>query len=316
MSKIIMSIMGITFLRILEYFGVEELKNALRDINVGLTGTRPELAQRVYENWLSHNRKVEDLLDYLDRNILADMCQDHNLDYKGNSEVLKRRIKKDLKKSSPRRKYLTIGGIISAVIVLIALGANVTTILDHFDGKSSAGVIARENNAVIQSNGQAGGITAGQVIINNNVEDNAILKNYTSIKTSSVKSTDYAIPINQQLTKGPFQILVTQVGLYTPDSYGNTIQYFRVDMQVKNIGNSTENFLTNPIAIVDDKGNQYEEIPLGSLFVGFDMFPKTVKNGTMLFQTIPGNIKNVKLVFHLHDEDYNPLNFQYNFSLK
>jgi hypothetical protein len=140
MLKIIMSIMGITFARILEYFGVIELKNALRDINLVQIGTRPELEQRVYTNWLSHNRKVEDLLDYLDRGILVDMCRDHNLDDKGSIEVLKKRIKKDLKKSSPKRKYLTIGGIIGAIIIITTVGANLTNITtfveDHFSNNS------------------------------------------------------------------------------------------------------------------------------------------------------------------------------------
>ena len=218
--------------------------------------------------------------------------------------------------SSTGINWVKWGAIFGGIaVVLIAISLMMPYINQH-QNSDHTNFINTTSGEAIQSNGQAGGITAGQVIINNNIENNAISGKNISTTNLQTKSNDYTIHVNQQLTKGPFQILVTQVGLYTPDGYGNTIQYFRVDMQVKNIGNSTENFLTNPIAIVDDKGNQYEEIPLGSLFVGFDMFPKTVKNGTMLFQTIPDNIKNVKLVFHLHDEDYNPLNFQYNFSLK
>lgn len=130
-----MPFMGITFVRILSYFGVDELRDALREIGEIQTGTRPELTKRVYTKWVTYNRKIEDLLDLLDKGTLADMCYDHNLDDKGSVDVLKKRITKDLKKSIHRRKYLTIGGIVGALVVLTTLGANITTISDHFEGK-------------------------------------------------------------------------------------------------------------------------------------------------------------------------------------
>lgn len=94
--------MGLTFVKLLGYFGVPELKDALRDINEIQTGTRLELAKRVHATWLTYNRKVEDLLDFLDVDVLTDICYDYQLGHKGNYETLKRRIKKELEKINPK----------------------------------------------------------------------------------------------------------------------------------------------------------------------------------------------------------------------
>ena len=89
--------MGLTFAKLLEYFGVQELKDVLREINELQTGTRPELAKRVYSKWLTYNRKVDDLLDFLDDDTLKTICYDYNENHKGDTSLLKRRIKKLLK---------------------------------------------------------------------------------------------------------------------------------------------------------------------------------------------------------------------------
>lgn len=89
--------MTLTFARLLEYFGVKELQDVLREINEPRTGKRPELAKRVHTKWLTYNRTVEDLLDFLDNEMLATICYDHKLGDRGNRETLKRRIKKELK---------------------------------------------------------------------------------------------------------------------------------------------------------------------------------------------------------------------------
>ncbi len=140
-----MSIMGITFTRILSYFGVDDLKDALREIGEIQTGTRQELAKRVYSKWVTYNRKVEDLLDFLDKDTLADMCYDHNLDDKGSIEILKRRIINDLKRSTKQRRYLTIGGgIIGAIIIITTVGANLTSITTFVEDHFSNNVISQD----------------------------------------------------------------------------------------------------------------------------------------------------------------------------
>ena len=146
--------MGITFAKLLEYFGVTELKDVLREINELQTGTRPELAKRVYNKWLTYNRKVEDLLDFLNDGTLETICYDYHLGGEGNRETLKRRIKNDLKGNKPKpqnqvnlepkksiqtnqRKYLTVGGIIAGILILTTIVANLTTIIDWIEKQSN-----------------------------------------------------------------------------------------------------------------------------------------------------------------------------------
>jgi hypothetical protein len=78
-------------------------------------------------------------------------------------------------------------------------------------------------------------------------------------------------------------------------------------MQVKNISNDTKFFMPFPIAILDDKGHQYENvIDFDTWVPAYNMYSGVTKTGYFLFQDIPVN-ENTKLVFTLD----NSINFEF-----
>jgi len=96
--------MGLTPLRLLEYFTVDELKTLLSIINESQTGTRPELIERLMIEWPTHNKKWEGLLGYLDRPTLSRICEDYDIDHHGARDVLARRLGKELRKNFPQNR--------------------------------------------------------------------------------------------------------------------------------------------------------------------------------------------------------------------
>lgn len=100
-----MQIMGLTLAKLLnDYFGIYELKDALSDIGELTTGTKVELVKRLVAQWEPHNRDKYDLLDYLDEDMLVNLCDDYNIDSDGDENLLKRRIKREkLLDSGPLR---------------------------------------------------------------------------------------------------------------------------------------------------------------------------------------------------------------------
>jgi len=135
--------MSLTIWRLLEYFSVDYMKFALSMINEPQTGDRSVLTERLVMEWFEHGKSLQVLLGILERPILANICQDYNIDHHGKKEFLIRRLKKELDGDRPskpkskeketshqlfsmphsRRDWSKIGAIISAIGVVIALVA-------------------------------------------------------------------------------------------------------------------------------------------------------------------------------------------------
>jgi len=88
--------MGLSMKKLLDdYFRTDEVQDALRDIGEPTSGSKDELVQRVRNNWESYNRDIYELLDFIDKTSLQQICYYYNLDSTHvNHDVLKRRIKK------------------------------------------------------------------------------------------------------------------------------------------------------------------------------------------------------------------------------
>lgn len=65
---------------LLDYFTVEDLKDALSDINEKVSGTKEELIKRLTRTWKEHNRDNYELLEFLDDTSLQMICYYYNLD--------------------------------------------------------------------------------------------------------------------------------------------------------------------------------------------------------------------------------------------
>ncbi len=125
------------------------------------------------------------------------------------------------------------------------------------------------------------------------------------------------ISVDQTKSYGDFQVSVDKVGFFTPlVSYGDKQEYFRVDLEAKNIGSDPEYFAPSGMVILDNQGNQYETEYGGSLDTYSQIYPGVTKKGYVLFKEIPKNSQNIKLVFQLgYDSNYKQYTWQYNIPL-
>jgi hypothetical protein len=144
------------------------------------------------------------------------------------------------------------------------------------------------------------------------------LPTYTQEELKQLNEESFVgVPVNQTKSYGAFQITIQKAGFFTPMvSYGDKKGYFRVDLEVKNIGSEAEYFSPSGMVILDNQGNQYEMEYGGSLDTFSQIYPGVKKSGYILFNKIPSDSQNIKLVFQLgYDSDYKQYTYQYNIPL-
>lgn len=126
-----------------------------------------------------------------------------------------------------------------------------------------------------------------------------------------------AIEVNKKISKGDFEVTVQRVGLFEPMvTYGEPEEYFRVDMEVKNIADEKEYFSPSGLAILDNQGNQFEKEYGGTLDTFSEIYPNVKKSGYVIFKKIPANAQTIKLVFELgHDANWDAYTYEYNIPL-
>ena len=126
-----------------------------------------------------------------------------------------------------------------------------------------------------------------------------------------------AISINKRITQGSFEVTVWDVGFFEPlETYGDPEEYFRVDMEVKNVGNEKEYFSPSGLVVLDNQGHQFEEVYGGSLDTISEIYPGVTKEGYVLFEKIPDSTQTATLMFELgYDSDYDPYLYEYDMPL-
>jgi len=111
-------------------------------------------------------------------------------------------------------------------------------------------------------------------------------------------------------------VIVTKAGFFNPFEWGEKKQYFRVDMEIKNIGKESQYFSPSSMVILDGKGNQYESSFSGTLRTFSKIYPGVTKRGYVLFENVPQSLTSVRLVFELgYDSNFNPYLFEYDITL-
>jgi len=126
-----------------------------------------------------------------------------------------------------------------------------------------------------------------------------------------------AVSVNKKLSRGSFEVTVEKVGFYEPMvTWGEPEEYFRVDMEVKNIGNEKDYFSPSGLVILDNQGNQFETEYGGTLDTYSNMYPGIKKSGHIIFKKIPSNTQAIKLIFELgHNANWDAYEFEYNIPL-
>jgi len=143
---------------------------------------------------------------------------------------------------------------------------------------------------------------------------------YTEEEIKQMAEEEYeknAVLVDQKISKGNFEVSVIKAGFFSLYEWGKERRYFRVDMEVKNIGEESEYFSPSGMVIVDEEGNQYENTFGGTLDTFVKIYPTVVKKGYVLFEPPPETVSSVKLIFELgYDEDFKPYVFEFDINLE
>ncbi len=129
---------------------------------------------------------------------------------------------------------------------------------------------------------------------------------FSEEEIEQINEENYAknkIELNQTQTKGSFMITVSSAGYYSPIpkyEWEERKEYFRVDLEVKNIGTKPEYFDPINLALLDNEGNQFEEeYEEGTLDTFQKIYPGVTKKGYILFPKLKNDTNSVRLVFEL-----------------
>jgi len=160
-------------------------------------------------------------------------------------------------------------------------------------------------------------VNISTIIIGDYVFDLKSNRGYTYSQLAEEEYEESSVVINKRISKGIFEITVTRAGFFSPYEWGSRKQYFRVDMEVRNIGSAADYYSPSGMVIMDNQGNQYEKSYGGSLDTFSQIYPNITKKGYMLFEGIPKTIGSAILAFQLgHDAQYNDYLFEYSIPLK
>ena len=131
------------------------------------------------------------------------------------------------------------------------------------------------------------------------------IPNYTYeeiIQLNEEKFLDHSIPINMNLIKNPFEITVLRVGNFTQYTLLEERDYFRVDVEFRNIYDDRINPLNFEIVLIDEDNNQYTGWPMGTLFFS-NIYPNAKKEGYVVFPRFSSEVTKATLIFSLWHEN-------------
>jgi len=190
--------MGLTPRKLLEYFYKEELQNVLSKINVSQSGNFPELIERILVEWPVHNKKWKELLKFIDKPKkprLSQICEDFSLDHKGKTNVLEKRVVKEIDPSNISSKFSPkiIVAIVGAIIAIVGGGSTVFDINvgDNIMSNSPGAEMNIGQDIDISNN-------EGTVIINPNqdvskgIEDTSVIP-YLEVRDTFKENRPYTI---------------------------------------------------------------------------------------------------------------------------
>ncbi len=114
-----------------------------------------------------------------------------------------------------------------------------------------------------------------------------------------IQSTDSSFPksieINENLVVGPFLVTVNKVGPFQKQTFGQSEELFRVDLNVQNNRGSPVKFVIEDIIIMDQNLKLYSSYSESIESLEELILPQGIRAGSVLFEKIPSHISKIKL---------------------
>jgi len=114
-----------------------------------------------------------------------------------------------------------------------------------------------------------------------------------------IQSTDSSFPksieTNENLVVGPFLVTVNKVGPFQKQTFGQSEELFRVDLNVQNNRGSPVKFVIEDVIIMDQNLKLYSSYSESIESLEELILPQGIRAGSVLFEKIPSHISKIKL---------------------
>jgi hypothetical protein len=117
-------------------------------------------------------------------------------------------------------------------------------------------------------------------------------------KISEDKYLESATDNTKTISEGNFKVTISKSGFFEKISFGEIKNYYRIDMEIENIGDESDYFSPSGLALIIDK-KQYDSEYNSTIETYKNMYPGIVQEGYLLFDEVPTNFTNGKLTFEM-----------------
>ena len=115
------------------------------------------------------------------------------------------------------------------------------------------------------------------------------------MKQNTVNSFPNSIFVNEDLIVGPFLVTVNEVGHFQKITFGQSEEFFRVDLTVNNNRGSPVKFTIKDITIMDQNLKLYSPHYESMESLETLILPEGYREGSVLFEKVPQHISKIKL---------------------
>lgn len=105
-----------------------------------------------------------------------------------------------------------------------------------------------------------------------------------------------ATEINKIIKKEGLELTIIRCGWYETLKFNELKKYFRIDVKVRNYGSEVRKIYASGAKLIDENGRQYDT-RWDSEFKGGEIQPNAFIEGYLLFENVPEDVKEFKLVW-------------------
>jgi hypothetical protein len=115
------------------------------------------------------------------------------------------------------------------------------------------------------------------------------------VRQSPDSSFPNYIEVDENLVVGPFLVTVNNVGPFQKQTFGQSEEFFRVDLSVQNNRGSPVKFVIEDVVIMDQNLKLYSSNRESMESLEELILPLGIREGSVLFEKIPSHLSKIKL---------------------
>jgi len=124
---------------------------------------------------------------------------------------------------------------------------------------------------------------------------------YSDVELITMAEDDYlskSVYSGEKIRRGDIEVTVVRSGWFRQYKVGvDRKEYFRIDLEVQNTGETTSTFTPFGVILVDSRGNRFEKTLAGSFNTATQLKAGATVKGPFLFDSLPATLKSATLTF-------------------